>query len=64
VIHRVVLEVTEEGAEAAAATGIVGTRSAAMPERPVVFRADRPFVVAIVDRETQAILFLGYVAEP
>jgi serpin B len=63
VIHRVVLEVTEEGAEAAAATGIVGMR-AAIPQRAVAFHADRPFVVAIVDRATQTILFLGYVAEP
>jgi len=38
---------------------------AAMPENnPKVFRADRPFVFGIVDRETGLSVFLGRVTDP
>ena len=61
VTHRAVLEVTESGTKAAAATAITADRSlAAKPS----FAADRPFAVAIVHRPTGAILFAGYVADP
>ena len=36
----------------------------ARPEEPVQFRADRPFLFAIRDRETGAVLFVGRVADP
>lgn len=66
VVHKAFVEVNEEGTEAAAATGvIVGVTSApAFPERPKVFRADRPFLFAIRHNATGAILFLGRVAHP
>ena len=61
VTHRAVLEVTEAGTKAAAATAITSDRSlAAKPS----FTADRPFAVAIVHRPTGAILFAGYIADP
>jgi serine protease inhibitor len=61
VMHRAVLEVTEVGTKAAAATAITADRSlAAKP----VFSADRPFAFAIVHRPTGAVLFAGYVADP
>ena len=65
VVHRAVVDVNEEGTEAAASTAVIGTRSAApnmLP--PVEFAADRPFAFGIVDRTSGAILFLGYVADP
>jgi serpin B len=65
VVHEAMIRVDEEGSEAAAATGIVMRPTAAMPENnPKVFRADRPFVFAIIDRETALPVFLGRVTDP
>lgn len=62
VVHQAVVEVNEEGTEAAAATGAVVGLKAVM-ERPV-FRADHPFIFLIQERQTGAILFLGRVVNP
>jgi serpin B len=66
VVHEGFVDVTEEGTEAAAATGVaVGVRSAApSPEPPLVVRADRPFAWAIIERATGTILFAGTVRDP
>ena len=64
VLHKAVLEVNGEGAEAAAATAVVVTRAAAQPEPPVRLVFDRPFLVAIRDDTTGALLFLGLVRDP
>jgi serpin B len=61
IIHEVVIAVDENGTEAAAATATGG--STASPE-PVEFLADHPFLYAIFDRETDAVLFLGRVLSP
>jgi serpin B len=61
VIHRAVLDVTEAGTEAAAASAVTSDRSLAQPP---LFSADRPFAFAIVHRPTRAVLFAGYVADP
>jgi serine protease inhibitor len=61
VTQRAVLEVSESGTKAAAATTITSDRSLAVT--PVV-SADRPFAVAIVHRPTGAVLFAGYIADP
>jgi serpin B len=61
VVHRAVVEVTEAGTVAAAATAITSDRSLSITP---VFSADRPFAFAIVHRPTQAVLFTGYVADP
>ncbi|MBA4065858.1 MAG: serpin family protein [Isosphaera sp.] len=58
VLHKAFVEVTEEGSEAAGATGVVIGRASAPPD-PVEFRADRPFVFAIRENATGAALFLG-----
>lgn len=63
IVHRAVIEVSEESTEAAAATA-VGVRSAAMPPAPVSFRVDHPFLFYLVDDTTGAILFQGRVADP
>jgi serpin B len=67
VVHDAVLEVTEKGTEAAAATAVVMalTASPADPRaRRVVFRADHPFVFVIRDRESGVVLFLGRLMDP
>ena len=65
VLHKTALQLDEEGTEAAAVTGvIVGVTSATPIVAPFSLVADRPFVFAIRDRGTGALLFLGYVADP
>lgn len=64
VVHKAFVEVNEEGTEAAAATGVVMTRTSIDIESPVVFRADRPFVFVIKDNFSGSVLFMGRVAEP
>ncbi|MHC4625100.1 MAG: serpin family protein [Planctomycetota bacterium] len=63
VLHKAYVDVTEEGTEAAAATGVVvGVTS--VPPPPPEFRADHPFVFLIRDNRTGSILFIGRVANP
>ncbi|MEZ4384939.1 MAG: serpin family protein [Nannocystaceae bacterium] len=63
VIHKAFVEVNEEGTEAAAATAVVMTRSAAVAPA-ARFVADHPFVFAIRERQTGAVLFLGRLMNP
>ena len=61
-MHKTFLEVNEEGAEAAAATGVTMVYATALPpqEPPrAEFHADRPFLFFILDDATGAILFMG-----
>lgn len=60
IIHQAVVEVNEEGTEAAAAT-VVGMSLAR--DRPV-FMADHPFIFIIQDKQTGTILFMGKVNDP
>lgn len=64
VMHKTVVEVNEKGTEAAAATGVV--KSTAIIRQPPRFRmdVDRPFVCAIRDDRTGALLFLGAIFNP
>jgi serine protease inhibitor len=62
-IHQAVVEVNEEGTEAAAATGIAMSLKA-VPEPPPTFRADHPFIFLIRDNKTGSILFMGRVVDP
>lgn len=59
VAHTAAITVDEHGTEAAAVTGGVMAVSA-----PPTFRADRPFLFAITDTDTGALLFLGTVTDP
>jgi serine protease inhibitor len=63
VVHKAFVDVTEEGTEAAAATGIVMARSA-RPQSHPIFRADRPFLFLIRDTRTGSVLFLGRLVNP
>jgi serpin B len=65
--HKAFVEVNEEGTEAAAATAAHMELAAMAPPAPPripVFRADHPFLFAIRDRESGAIVFLGRMANP
>ncbi len=64
VVHKAFIEVNEEGTEAAAATAVVMSKSAAVANVPKVFVADHPFLFLIRDRKTNAVLFSGRVLEP
>ncbi|MBO6149529.1 MAG: hypothetical protein J6O55_09340 [Lachnospiraceae bacterium] len=62
ILHRAKLEVDEEGSRAAAVTEIMMELTGAMSvEEPIEFAVDRPFVLAIRDRESGIILFMGMV---
>jgi serpin B len=60
VLHKTFLRVDEDGTEAAAATAPVSSPTS-LP-RPLII--NRPFVVAIRDRPTGTLLFLGRVVDP
>jgi serpin B len=61
VAHQAVVDINEEGTEAAAATGAVAAvrMTSLMPHKPVVVRMDRPFAYLIIHQKTGAILFMG-----
>ncbi|HXH29404.1 MAG TPA: serpin family protein [Bacteriovoracaceae bacterium] len=59
------IELDEKGVKAAAVTIVGGMERTSMPAEPQVeFTADRPFVFAIVDNTTKALLFVGSMADP
>ena len=60
VLHKAVVEVNEEGTEAAAVTS-VGIRATSAPP---AFIVDQPFFFAIRDNDTKTVLFMGIVADP
>ena len=62
VVHKPFVEVTEEGTEAAAATG-VGTGITSLPFHES-FRCDHPFLFLIRHIKTNSILFCGRVSSP
>jgi serpin B len=65
VVHKAFVDVSEQGTEAAATTGIaVRATALRMPEQVVVFRADHPFVFLIRDTRTQVVLFIGRLMNP
>lgn len=62
VIHEAYIDLNEEGTEAAAATGVVMSRSAARPT--VDFTADHPFMLVIREEVGGTILFMGRIRNP
>jgi serpin B len=64
VIHKAYVDVSEEGTEAAAATGVIMKITSAGPTQTPVFRADHPFVFVIRDNHSGSILFIGRVLNP
>ncbi len=65
VIHQAMIEVAEEGTEAAAATAVVVIRKTSIdPDPRTVFMANRPFMFFIKDNTHNSILFAGRVMNP
>jgi serpin B len=67
VLHKAFVDVNEHGAEAAAATAVTVRFGRAATPEPVsipLFRADHPFLVALRDRTSGVILFLGRIVDP
>jgi serpin B len=64
VVHKAWIDVTEEGTEAAAATGATMALVSMRMPTETVFRADRPFLFLIRDRKSGLILFAGRLMNP
>ncbi|XP_036604674.1 alpha-1-antiproteinase 2-like [Trichosurus vulpecula] len=62
VLHKAVLEVSENGTVAAAITDIEIQRNIAAP--PVTIKFDRPFFVSIMDTNIHQHLFVGKIVDP
>lgn len=62
--HKATISVDEQGTEASGLTSVGMVTSASMSECKSEVIADRPFIFAIYDQETSAILFLGRVMNP
>ncbi|GFY67359.1 serpin B3 [Trichonephila inaurata madagascariensis] len=63
ILHKAVVEVNEEGSEAAAVTGIVANRMRPIADLPPEIKADHPFLFAIIEKGSKSnmVLFLGHV---
>jgi serpin B len=66
-LHQANIDVTESGTVAAAATGLIGAVATSIefpppPRAEITF--NRPFLFAIVDEPTGAIVFLGRATDP
>lgn len=65
VVHQAVVDINEEGTEAAAATGVIMmTRCAMVVNEPREFICDRPFLFVIHEKTHNTVLFIGKYAKP
>ncbi|XP_064482059.1 intracellular coagulation inhibitor 2-like isoform X2 [Ornithodoros turicata] len=63
VLHKAVIEVNEEGSEAAAATEIIPKKPSPIPMEIPIVHVDHPFVFWVLNKETGMVMFLGVVNE-
>ncbi len=63
VMHKTFIEVNEEGTEAAAVTSVTVGVTSVGPDTNI-FAIDHPFLFAIKEKYTNAILFMGTVSDP
>ena len=64
-VQKAFIDVSEEGTEAAAATGVgMGLKSVALHRPSIIFRADRPFIFLIRDSRSGLVIFMGKVEAP
>jgi len=62
VLHEAFISVDESGTEAAAATSVnISLKSVLEEKKPIVFRADHPFLFLIYDKSNGLVLFIGKV---
>lgn len=66
ILHKAVMELDESGTEASAATAVLTSRSVSVGSttRPILFKADHPFVFIIREKSTGTILFIGKLTNP
>ena len=67
VIHKTVLKVDEKGTEAAAVTAIVEMLTTGLrrpPPKIIRFNVDRPYIIILRHKETNAVLFMGLINTP
>lgn len=64
VIHKAMIEVNEEGAEAAAATAVIMAMRCMIEERVPNMVCDHPFMFTIIHKPTKTLMFLGKVINP
>jgi serine protease inhibitor len=66
ILHKTMVDVNEAGTEAAAVTSLTFAMMKMMPRPQRTFHmvVDRPFVVAMQDLSSSAILFLGCIGDP
>jgi len=62
--HKTFIEVNEEGTEAAAVTIVAIDKTSAGGPQKVAFYVNRPFLYAITEKSTGAVLFMGTVTNP
>ena len=67
VVHKSFIDVNENGTEAAAVTSVTFSTTSIGPGdqiQKIYFTVDKPFVFAITEKDTDAILFIGEVQNP
>ena len=66
VVHKSFIDVNESGTEAAAVTSVTFGVTSIQPgaDEKIYFTVDKPFVFAITEKDTDAILFIGEVNQP
>jgi len=64
VFHKAVIEVDEEGTEAAASTACVMTLISQTISTPVNFVVDHPFAFFVVEEVSATVVFMGHVLDP
>lgn len=64
VLQKTHLNIDERGTEAAAATAVTVRAGSAPVEKPFELVFDRPFLMAIRDNKTGALLFVGVIVDP
>ena len=65
VIQKAMISMQEKGVEAATATAVIGVGAAFAPApTPVPMNVNRPYLVALIDNPTGAVLMLGHIHDP
>lgn len=64
VLQKATIAMQETGVEAAAATAVLGETISGAVAPPPVMVVNRPYLIAVVDDPTGAIVFLGHVEDP